>query len=84
MSVAIATEIEVLARKSGEFSQILTPQALEFVAKLHRRFEPRRDAVDEADTVSRRQRVGVHDEAGLGRVSGRENADDRPHAVAQL
>jgi malate synthase len=42
MSVAIASEIEVLARKSGEFSQILTPQALEFVAKLHRKFEPRR------------------------------------------
>ena len=34
MPVAIANEIEVLAPTSGEFSQILTPQALEFVAKL--------------------------------------------------
>jgi malate synthase len=42
MPVAIDNEIEVLAATSGEFSKILTPQALEFVAKLHRRFEPRR------------------------------------------
>src|SRR5262245_53599102 len=46
MPVAVAKEIaqsiEIHADTSGAFSQILTPQALEFVAKLHRRFEPRR------------------------------------------
>jgi len=55
MPVAIANEIEVLAPTSGEFSQILTPQALEFVAKLHRRFEPRRQQLLAARAARQRQ-----------------------------
>ncbi len=55
MPVAIANEIEVLARTSGEFSQILTPQALEFVAKLHRRFEPRRQQLLAARAARQKQ-----------------------------
>jgi malate synthase len=37
-----ALELTILGRITGEFSQILTSEALEFLAKLHRRFEPRR------------------------------------------
>jgi len=39
---ARAQEISIAGRVTGEFSQILTPAALDFVAKLHRRFEARR------------------------------------------
>src|SRR5882672_8402922 len=35
-------DIRVSGRVTAEFSQILTPQALDFIAKLHREFEPRR------------------------------------------
>jgi malate synthase len=55
MPVAIANEIEVLAPTSGEFSQILMPQALEFVAKLHRRFEPRRQQLLTARAARQKQ-----------------------------
>jgi malate synthase len=34
--------VTLTGRQTGEFAQILSPEALEFVAKLHRRFEPRR------------------------------------------
>jgi malate synthase len=34
--------VQVSGRVTPEFAEILTPEALEFVAKLHRRFEPRR------------------------------------------
>src|SRR6185503_20628130 len=37
-----ADSVQVSGRVSPEFAEILTPEALEFVAKLHRRFEPRR------------------------------------------
>ncbi len=40
-----APEVQALAvsgRVTREFAQILTPEALEFIALLHRRFEPRR------------------------------------------
>jgi len=42
ISVAKAQDIQVSGRVTAEFAQILTPEALEFVAKLHRAFEPRR------------------------------------------
>src|SRR5258706_12712039 len=42
ISVAEAQDVSITGRISAEFSQILTPAALDFVAKLHRRFEPRR------------------------------------------
>jgi len=42
MPVATANEVEVLGRTSGEFSQILTPEALDFVARLQRKFGARR------------------------------------------
>ena len=35
-------DVQVTGRVGREFAQILTPEALEFIAKLHRRFEPRR------------------------------------------
>jgi malate synthase len=35
-------DINITGRVTREFEQILTPEALEFVAMLHRRFEPRR------------------------------------------
>src|SRR5262245_42675065 len=34
--------VAISGRVSAEFAEILTPEALEFLAKLHRRFEPRR------------------------------------------
>ncbi|HZM35069.1 MAG TPA: malate synthase A, partial [Burkholderiales bacterium] len=37
-----AKEIDVLGRVTREFQEILSPEALEFVAKLHRKFEARR------------------------------------------
>lgn len=43
MPVATATEVEVLAPTSGEFSKILSPEALDFVAKLQRKFGARRN-----------------------------------------
>src|SRR5438270_9893846 len=42
ISVPKAQDIQVSGRVTAEFAQILTPQALEFVAKLHRAFESRR------------------------------------------
>src|SRR5438046_4464497 len=43
ISVPKAQDIQVGGRVTAEFAQILTPQALDFVAKLHRQFEPRRE-----------------------------------------
>src|SRR3954468_13644740 len=37
-----ADSVQISGRITAEFAEILTPEALEFVAKLHRRFEPRR------------------------------------------
>jgi malate synthase len=37
-----AKDVNVLGRVTREFEQILTPEALEFVARLHRKFESRR------------------------------------------
>src|SRR2546423_7813926 len=37
-----ARDIAVTGRVTAEFAQILSPEALEFVAKLHRRFDRRR------------------------------------------
>ena len=34
--------IEVLGKVTPEYAQILTPEALDFVAKIVRKFEPRR------------------------------------------
>src|SRR3989440_3186134 len=42
ISVPKAQDLQVSGRVTAEFAQILTPQALDFVAKLHRRFDPRR------------------------------------------
>src|SRR3954452_9074334 len=44
-SVQNAHDIRVGGRVTADFAQILTPQALDFVAKLHRTFEPRRQEV---------------------------------------
>jgi len=37
-----SSPVDIRGRVTTEFAEILTPEALEFVAKLHRRFEPRR------------------------------------------
>src|SRR5512139_4000325 len=42
MSSPLPQGISISARITPEFAQILTPEALTFVAKLHRQFEPRR------------------------------------------
>ncbi|MFM9887119.1 MAG: malate synthase A, partial [Burkholderiales bacterium] len=42
MITAVSAEIEITGAVSPEFAEILTPQALAFVTKLHRQFEPRR------------------------------------------
>jgi len=42
MSRPLPNGVSISGRVTPEFTQILTPEALELVAKLHRRFEPRR------------------------------------------
>src|SRR5512138_906076 len=42
MSRPLPSGVSISGRITPEFTQILTPEALELVAKLHRRFEPRR------------------------------------------
>src|SRR5581483_137621 len=42
LSAPTAQEIRVAGRVSAEFSQILSDAALDFIARLHRQFEPRR------------------------------------------
>src|SRR3954465_2312516 len=37
-----SSPVEISGRVTTGFAEILTPEALEFIAKLHRRFEPRR------------------------------------------
>src|SRR5678815_2784254 len=37
-----SSDVQISGRVTSEFAAILTPEALEFVAKLHRRFEPKR------------------------------------------
>src|ERR1043165_10064743 len=42
MSSPLPKDVSTSGRITPEFAQILTPEALAFVAKLHRRFESRR------------------------------------------
>jgi malate synthase len=42
MSAPLPSGVSISGRITPEFAQILNPEALAFVAKLHRRFEPRR------------------------------------------
>jgi malate synthase len=42
ISASKAQDVHVGGRVTAEFAQILTPEALEFIAELHRKFEPRR------------------------------------------
>ena len=42
MTIALPQGVQLHAPLHPRFDEILTPGALEFVAKLHRRFEPRR------------------------------------------
>jgi malate synthase len=42
MSAPLPDGVAILGRLTPEFAQILTPEAIAFVAKLHRRFEARR------------------------------------------
>src|SRR3954465_8723609 len=37
-----SSPVEISGRVTTGFAEILTPEALEFIVKLHRRFEPRR------------------------------------------
>ncbi|HYR33848.1 MAG TPA: malate synthase A [Burkholderiales bacterium] len=43
ISAPKAQDITVSGRVTAEFAQILTAEALDFIAKLHRQFEPRRE-----------------------------------------
>src|SRR4051794_25692454 len=51
--------IQVLGPITSEFSEILTPQALQFVAKLQRQFGPAREAL-----LQRRKEVQARIDAG--------------------
>ncbi len=42
MSAPLPDGVSISGRVSPEFAQVLTPEALDFIAKLHRRFEPPR------------------------------------------
>ncbi|MEO3958088.1 malate synthase A, partial [Chromobacterium piscinae] len=42
MAVTLPQGVEILADITPAYAEILTPEALAFVAKLHRRFEPTR------------------------------------------
>src|SRR5256885_5815289 len=44
-AVPSSRDISVLGRVSAEFAEILTGEALDFIANLHRHFEPRRQAL---------------------------------------
>jgi hypothetical protein len=40
--IALPTGVEILGQVTPEYVQTLTPEAMQFVAKLHWQFEPRR------------------------------------------
>src|ERR1700682_1289212 len=63
MPVVDSKEVAVLGRVTPEFKQILTPEVLEFVAKLERQFGPRRKALLAA-------RVARQKEFDAGRLPG--------------
>ena len=44
----MSSDIKILAPTNPDFSSILTPEALDFIARLHQRFEPRRRALLDA------------------------------------
>lgn len=52
--------IEVLAAADGAFAEILTPGALEFIARLHRRFNARR-----LELLERRRKVQAEIDSGV-------------------
>ncbi|MBM3366851.1 MAG: malate synthase A [Betaproteobacteria bacterium] len=59
MNATLAAKQQSLPRVTGkvtpQFAEILTPQALEFVAMLHRRFEPRRQELLAARVVRQKE-----------------------------
>ena len=52
----LSNDIQILAKITPEYAQILTAEALAFVAKLHRAFEPRRQQLLKA-RVARTSRL---------------------------
>lgn len=58
-ATSAAKGIEVLAPAEGSFSEILTPGALEFVARLHRQFDARR-----RELLERRRKIQADIDAG--------------------
>ena len=48
-------DVILTSRIAGDFSEILTPEALAFVAELHRRFEPRRQQLLSRRAVRQRE-----------------------------
>jgi malate synthase len=58
-STAAVQGVEILGPVSDEFAEILTPGALDFVAKLQRAFQPRR-----LELLERRKRVQAEIDAG--------------------
>jgi len=55
MTDPLPEDVVILGRLTPEFAQILTPEALAFVAKLHRAFEPRRQQLLEARAERQRE-----------------------------
>ncbi|HLS84953.1 MAG TPA: malate synthase A, partial [Burkholderiales bacterium] len=55
MSVATASEVEILGRADGRFAEILTPEAIAFVAELHREFGARRKELLAARAARQRE-----------------------------
>ena len=47
------------------FDAILTPAALQFLARLHREFEPRIGLDESSKSIRRRSRIGVAGEIGI-------------------
>jgi len=55
ISAAKAQDVAISGRITAEFAPILSPQALAFVAKLHRQFEPRRQELLERRAARQRE-----------------------------
>src|SRR5882672_7229992 len=75
-NLSFSPGVEVLGRITPEYADILTPQALAFLAELSRRFEPRRRelmaarALRQAAGFSARDRAHPKRKLDRGAVSG--------------
>ena len=56
MSLKLPAGVQITGPINARYEEILTPEALEFVAKLHRAFEPRRQELLKA-RIERQARI---------------------------